>query len=143
MKTSAPFPTFRLGNRRGQNLVEFAMVALILIMLVFGVIEIGRVMLVYTTISNAARVGTRYAIVNGSDTSTSVANVQSVVNNYLAGAPIDTTGATVTVGYPDTGTCKDPGCRVTVTVSYPYEPMLGYYNFNITLHNTSEGVITW
>jgi len=131
-----------VGDRKGQNLVEFALLSIMLFALVFGVIEVGRIMLVVSTISNAARVGTRYAIVNGSDTS-GASNVSAVVNDYLSAAPIDTSSASVAVSYPDTGSCRNPGCRVTVTVSYQYQPMLTYYAFSIRLQNTSEGVITW
>lgn len=46
-------------HHRGQSLLEFAFVSLGLVMLLFGVVEMCRLVLVYTTIANAARVGVR------------------------------------------------------------------------------------
>jgi Flp pilus assembly protein TadG len=58
----------RRGPRRdGQALVEFALVAPIFFLLLFGVIEGGRFILYYETLSNATREGARYAIVHGSN----------------------------------------------------------------------------
>lgn len=53
--------------RTGQALVEFALVAPIFFLLVFGIIEGGRFILYYETLSNATREGARYAIVHGSN----------------------------------------------------------------------------
>jgi hypothetical protein len=58
----------RSGSRsRGQALVEFAMVAPLFFLLLFGIIEGGRFILYYQTLNNAAREGARYAIVHGSN----------------------------------------------------------------------------
>jgi Flp pilus assembly protein TadG len=51
----------------GQALVEFALVAPIFFLLLFGIIESGRFILYYETLSNATREGARYAIVHGSN----------------------------------------------------------------------------
>jgi Flp pilus assembly protein TadG len=50
---------------RGQALVEFALVAPVFFILLFGIIEGGRFMLYYETLNNATREGARYAIVHG------------------------------------------------------------------------------
>lgn len=58
----------RLGRRRrGQAMVEFALVAPIFFLLIFGVIEGGRFILYYQALNNATRDGARYAIVHGSN----------------------------------------------------------------------------
>ena len=133
----------RMHDRRGQALVEFAICSLITVMLLLGVVEMGRLVLVYTTVCNGARIGVRYAMVHGSDNSATTAQIQSVVNSYLSAAAIDTSNATVTVAYPGASSCTDPGCPVQVTVSYPYQPMTSYFPINVTLGSTSEGVITF
>src|SRR5579862_2811218 len=56
----------RSGYRRGQALVEFAMTSIIVLMLLFAVVEFGRIVMVYTTVADAARIGARYAITNSS-----------------------------------------------------------------------------
>jgi Flp pilus assembly protein TadG len=55
--------------RRGQATVEFALVAPIFFLLLFGIIEGGRFILYYETLNNATREGARYAIVHGSRSS--------------------------------------------------------------------------
>lgn len=125
--------------------MEFAICSLITVMLLIGVIEMGRLVLVYTTVCNAARIGVRYAMVHGSDNSATTTQIQSVVNSYLSAAAINTSNATVTVAYTSTSplSCTDPGCPVQVTVSYPYQPMTSYFPISVTLGSTSEGVITF
>ncbi|MGH7748202.1 MAG: TadE/TadG family type IV pilus assembly protein [Candidatus Dormibacteria bacterium] len=49
---------------RGQGLVEFAVVAPILIALVFGVFDFGRAMSANVTVTNSSREGARYLIAN-------------------------------------------------------------------------------
>jgi Flp pilus assembly protein TadG len=126
-------------------------------MVILGVVEMCRMVLVYTTLANGARIGVRYAIVHGSD-SPPTTSVQSVVNNYLQAGTISTTtaacppapssAACVQVTYPDpvgasSSGCTTPGCHVTVTVSYPYDPLTSYFPLSVNLGSTSQGVITF
>jgi len=146
----------RARDSRGQSLVEFALVSLGLVMLLFGVVELCRLVLVYTTISNAARVGVRYATVHGSDNSASLSTVQGVVNGYLSAATVYAPNATVNVCYgaslssytacpSSAGSPGAPGTAVTVSVSYPYNPIISYFSsFSlINLASTSQGVIAF
>ena len=50
-------------------MVEFALVAPIFFLLLFGIIEGGRFIFFYETLSNATREGARYAIVHGANSS--------------------------------------------------------------------------
>ena len=52
----------------GQAMVEFALVAPLFFLLLFGIIEAGRFIFYYETLNNATREGARYAIVNGAST---------------------------------------------------------------------------
>ena len=58
---------FGRDRSRGQGLVEFALVAPMVFVLILGTIEAGRFMLYYEVMNHAAREGARYAIVHGSD----------------------------------------------------------------------------
>lgn len=53
---------FKLATRlgRGQELVEFAIIFPVLVLFLFGVIDMGRLFHAITVITNAARVGARY-----------------------------------------------------------------------------------
>ena len=133
----------RVSGDEGQSLVEFGLVAFLLVMLLLAFIEIGRMVLVYTAVANAARAGARYAIVHGSDNLATTAQIQTVVKNFLSTAPVDATraGITINVNYP---TCNAPGCKVTVTATYPYDPLISYFPWPaINLRSTSQGVITF
>lgn len=143
---------------RGQSLVEFAMASVVTLMLLFGVIEVSRILLVYTTISDAARLGARYAITHGTaangaptstDVSTMQSNVQTVVKSFLGPATVNPTAATITTTFPSLScgvtSCSGttPGNLVQVTVSYPYDVLFSYIPISVTVASTSEGVITW
>ena len=49
-------------------MVEFALVAPMFFLLLFGIIEAGRFIFYYETLNHATREGARYAIVNGAST---------------------------------------------------------------------------
>jgi hypothetical protein len=50
----------------GQELVEFALVLPVLLLLMYGIVEFGRVIFVYNTLANAAREGARCGIIASS-----------------------------------------------------------------------------
>jgi hypothetical protein len=47
---------------QGQALLEFALVAVFLVMIIFGIIDFARLFFAYATMSNGAREGARYAV---------------------------------------------------------------------------------
>jgi hypothetical protein len=53
------------SDQRGQTLIEFAILLPVLLMMIMGVLDIGRIVWANDMISNAAREGARYAIVHG------------------------------------------------------------------------------
>jgi Flp pilus assembly protein TadG len=84
-------------SQRGANLVEAALVLPLLILLTFGIIELGHAYSVYQTITNGAREGARYSVAPAPGTSTLPADtdVKAHVCNYLqAGAVSCATAAT-------------------------------------------------
>ena len=70
----------RLDSRRGASAVEFAVVAPIMFLFVFGLIEVGRMLMVQQALTNAAREGCRKACLA---TTTSATAVDTVVRNTL------------------------------------------------------------
>ncbi|HEY6346222.1 MAG TPA: TadE/TadG family type IV pilus assembly protein [Bryobacteraceae bacterium] len=133
-------------SRRGQALVEFAISALIALLLIFGAVEFSRIMLVYTTLADAARLGARYAITHGTIPGSTgatdpTAGVKAVVQKFLAPGTVNINAAVISTSFPD-GTTK-PGNRVQVNVSYPYNLLISYLPINVTLSTTSEGIFTW
>lgn len=142
----------------GATQVEFALVVILLIIVLLGVVEMGRMALVYNAIADAAKAGARYAIVHGVDrtgsgvdgpsSATSYSQIQTVAQNYAASGLLNGSNVIVTVSYPNhssTVAGNYPGDPVDVTVSYTYDPLVGYFSstLNKTLSSTSEGVITF
>jgi Flp pilus assembly protein TadG len=74
--------------RRGAVAVEFALVLPLLILLVSGIWELGRVISVYQVLTNACREAGRQA----ASGKLSADEVREVILDYLRGAGIDTTG---------------------------------------------------
>jgi Flp pilus assembly protein TadG len=111
-KLERPCRSYR-RNRRAAAAVEFAIVAPVFFLLVLGMIEYGRMVMVQQVITNASREGARRAVLDGATTS----EVTTVVNDYLASGSIS--GATVTVT-PDPPSDAEFGDPVTVSVSIPF-----------------------
>jgi TadE-like protein len=54
------------GRNTGQALVEFALVIPLMLLFIFAIVDFGRVIYMYSVLSDVAREGARYAIVHGS-----------------------------------------------------------------------------
>lgn len=97
----------------GQALVEMALVLPILLLLVFGIVEFGRILNAKLIVSNASREGARYAAVSGiiaTDT-----QITDVVNN--SAPSLD--GTQLTVNISPIQSLRIRGTAVAVQVYYP------------------------
>lgn len=129
------------ASRRGQSLVEFALVLPFLILLLMGIIEFGWLVKNQLTIANAARDGARYAAVGHT-----VEDVTTLIQNDTASVPGSPAKLTITMnrddgnaanGYDystplvDSGTENDapPGCMIQITVSIPNQSLTGIFPF--------------
>jgi Flp pilus assembly protein TadG len=54
-------------DEKGQGLIEFALVALFVLLTLFAIIDFARVFFGYATMSNGVREGARYAVVHPDD----------------------------------------------------------------------------
>jgi len=115
------------ANRRGQTLVEFALILPIFVMLLVGIFDFGRAVYGYNTISNASREAVRIGIVDQNVANLQAEAVKAAVS--LGASPGDVDVAFLT---PDlSGTCTSPvsvGCVVEITVHYQYTaatPIIG------------------
>ncbi|OGO55954.1 MAG: hypothetical protein A2V85_03985 [Chloroflexi bacterium RBG_16_72_14] len=121
------------ASSRGQALVEFVLVAPVFFLLIFAVIEGGRFILYYETLSNATREGARYAIVHGSNSfcpsgpmppginppgcyDPSGANVVQRVEDMAFG--LLGTGVAVTPTWGPLGNGREAEVRVAATYTY-------------------------
>jgi Flp pilus assembly protein TadG len=124
----------RRAARRGVAAVEFAVVAPVLFLLVAGIIEFGRAMMVESILANAAQRGARVGVLNGGQTS----DVSTTVDSELATGGIS--GAT-TVVTPDPPSKAYAGQDVTVAVSVKFSQVswlpLPWFLKNTTLKSTA------
>ena len=106
-----PFKTSstRRNNERGAAAVEFALIASILFMMLFGIIEFGRIFSEMEVLNSAAREGARVAAVRGTSTQIQTAVADAADPYELDGTPLadkvcsDTTaGEPVTVSWEQT-----------------------------------------
>lgn len=99
-------------KNKGQTLVEMALVLPIILFVLMGIVEFGRIFNTYLLLTNASREGVRVAAVGGTDADAenSVRNTTVVLNQALLHIAID----------PDE-TERSRGLPVTVTVSYNLE----------------------
>jgi Flp pilus assembly protein TadG len=104
--------------------VEFALLAPVLFALLFGILDFGRAVFTYNTITNAAREGARWGIVRDTD-GTLVNDVKTQVANY---APVFALTTTVTCGGNASSDCvttsPGPGDTLTVAVQSDYQPVV-------------------
>ena len=151
-------------------MAETALVLAVLLLAVFGVMDFGRLMYSYHLVNNAARLGTRFAIVRGSQCKhyitgptdtwpcpTSQAAAQTEIRNYVQQQSVLMGLGNVTVPNPvwsfvqgcspPTGTStynNQPGCQVAVTVQYPFSFFMPFMpGTSITLSSTSKMLISF
>lgn len=100
-------------DERGQALVELALVVPVLLLLVLGIFEFGRLLNAYMTVQHACREGARLGMLGATD-----AEIEAVVASTAA-VSLDTTRLTVGVSPPISA--RTSGVVMTVSVTYTFE----------------------
>lgn len=138
LKTSRKRTKF---GRRAQAIVEFAIALPVLLMLLIGIMEASRLVLMYTLVYNASRDAVRYASAWGLNNAGTLqkyqdcAGIRATAKDWgyflnLQDSDIaivyDTGPGTTSLGTCDGGgfNAVASGDRVTVTVSTTYAPMV-------------------
>ena len=107
-------PRNRFRSQRGQAMVEFAIVAPILLLILMGIMQLGVVYNNWVTLTDAARAGARKAAVCRSgcspDATTAATNA---VKNSAANLTLASLGVTITSTWAQ-------GADATVTATYPW-----------------------
>lgn len=102
--------------QRSQALIEFALVSPVLLLLLFGIIDIGRAVFYYDTVNHAAREGARTAVRASNQLPTN-SDVITTVTAQMIGAPVS---APCPQG-PVTG-ATPPGNTAWVYITEPNPP---------------------
>jgi len=101
-------------RRRGAAATEFAIVLPVFLLLIVGILEFGRMIMVQQVLTNAAREEARLACIEGSTESA----VQTAVATFLTNASVS--GVTVTCS-PSNLSSAAPGSQITVQTSVPFK----------------------
>lgn len=116
-------------RRFGTAAVEFAIVAPLFLLFIFGVVEFGRVMLAKNVVTNASREAARVAIIDGA-TST---QVTQVANDYCAASSMDVVEVLISPSDLSTAT---PDTPITVTVRVDFDDVT-FFSSSTILKNLS------
>ena len=139
-----------------QGIVEFALILPLLLLVMYGIIEVGRLMVVYSSVGTASREAARYASASG-DSENNVPYYRDCVGiraaaqrmGILVGIDTDPISGDVQITYdeghnPTPGATPVPiptvcellqdgdielGDRVVVVVNATYEPLIPLVNF--------------
>ncbi len=136
----------------GSVLVETSLALILAFPAILTAFELCMFTYTQAILGDAARVGTRYAIVHGTDSTlcsgpstgcadSTAANVIGTVTKYASNSLSSLSTISVTPNYLDSSSA--PPSRVTVTVTYTYTPLFNSSVLSIPMYATAEGRIVY
>jgi len=100
------------SNQKGQSMVEMALTMPILVLIVAGILDLGRAYFTFIALSDAAAEGAAYAAIHPTDTAQVINRAADSSNGLVVLDP-----SMVGVDYAE----LTPGSSITVTVEYEYQ----------------------
>jgi Flp pilus assembly protein TadG len=132
-------------RERGSALVEFAAVFTVLFTFLFAIMDLSRALYTYHFVADAAREGTRYAMVRGSTCTswtTACPAAASDIQTYLKSVPAGINPASLTATTTWTPN-NSPGSVVQVQVQYSFQPIFPFIpKTALVMTSTSQVVIS-
>jgi len=131
-----------LGSERGTAVVEFALIAPILFLLVFGILDFGRLLNYYNQETQLVGQGARAAAVSRNpctDTAASGTSIQTQLGTTCATGELQNN----TTFCIQPATAPTVGQPVTVTASYSFRflPLIGAVLGSPTVHVTAKQTV--
>jgi Flp pilus assembly protein TadG len=118
-----PFQSTSVWRYRGATAVEFAVVAPVTSMLILGLIDFGRALIMQHFLHDATRQGARVATLEGKTNS----DVTTAVNAAMKTQSTTNMTATVTVnGAVANASTANPGDEIIVSISLPVSTFTGF-----------------
>lgn len=118
--------------------MEFALSSVLFFSLVFGIIQFGRAIWQYNTVSNLAQEGARWASVHGSSSATpaTAAQLQTFVESRSVGIPVTVTAT------PANPSGVAPGSTITVRVQSSFNAAVGLIpSATLNLESTAKMIV--
>jgi Flp pilus assembly protein TadG len=118
-------------KEHGQNLLEFALVLPMLAIVVFGVLDLGRVFFATISLTNAAREGVRFLTIHPNDISNEYeafwgAKSAAIDEANYSGISVSASQVDVICSNADSDDYCDSGSPASVTVTYDFDLVLGW-----------------
>lgn len=120
------FRALRTGEHSGQAVVEFALVSFAFFSIVFGTIDLGRAVYMYSQLTNAVREGARYGKIHPEQN----AQIKQTVRDKapsLGGADGGGVGLLTVNDAECTGGCYQGCSDVTVSAEYRFQPVVASF----------------
>lgn len=120
-------------------MIEFALASILIFTILFGIVQFGRAVWQYNTMSNLAQEGARWASVRGSSSSISAnsTQLQTFVESRATGIPVTVTAI------PANPSAAAPGSTIEVRVSSTFSPVVGLLpNATLTLESTARMIVS-
>ncbi len=117
-------------NRRGAAMLEAAIVLPFFLLLILGILEFGRAVMLHQITTNACREAARHAITPGAVQ----ANVTNICEDYLESANISETGRSI-------GILDSSGTAASLSSIQPHEEVTVF--IDIPFDENSWGLLTW
>jgi len=107
-----------VGSERGAELIEFAIVLPVLLLIVMGIVDFGFMFQRYVVLTNAAMEGARVAVLPGYGDADITSRVRAYATDGGVPGTVTVTPGNVTV--PGPGGTTWPARQVTVTYDYGF-----------------------
>lgn len=132
------------SGERGQVFLEFALIVPAFLVLLFSIMWLSLAVYAYNYVGYAAREGSRYAAVHGTDSKqpvTTASAVTAFVQNETTG--LDTSKLTVSTTWTPSATPGKPGSTVQVQVQYQFQLSVPFMPpITLPLSSTSKMTIS-
>ncbi len=129
------------SRQRGQDLVEFALVLPLLLLIVVGVMDLGRAFFAAIAVANVAREGARYGVdldwdlICKTDCTVGEGQAETAALNEVQNTGLDTTRLNVTA---ERGCCSiDDHYQLVVDVTYDFDLILNSILPDFTIQRTA------
>jgi hypothetical protein len=130
----------RLRNDRGQSFVEFTLILPMAVILILGVVDLGKAIAYSLDASHLANEGARFAVVNGCpgcNPAIPTALPNAIKNQAESAQLRDAASTQVCVSYPDGNGGRGSQLKVTFAWSYDYIPILPVGNHHLDVKASS------
>lgn len=140
------------NGESGSALVEFSLAMIVILTLLLGTVDIGRALYTYDWVSDAARLGTRFMMVRGTNCTNlsggcpaSLTDLQNYIKSEAIG--LDTSSMVLTISAACWGpnAAQQPPCpptaAVEVTVQYQFSFLSPLSPHTWTMTSTSQRTV--